>query len=81
MSDRISNEEIEELMSSLGFKLNHVDWYRDNINAGMAGLELLDSIPLQGSESRNERVWEVPGKSDNPFNAWAVKSNILILNQ
>ena len=77
MSDRISNEEIEELMSSLGFKLNHVDWYRDNINAGMAGLELLDSIPLPGSESRNERVWEVPGKSDNPFNAWAVKSNIL----
>ena len=45
MSNRISKEELEELMSSLGFKPNHLDWYREQINAGMASLELLDQIP------------------------------------
>ena len=76
MSNKISQEELEELMSSLGFKPNHLDWYREQINAGMASLELLDQIPLPGSGEPSNRVWAVPEKSDNPYNAWAVKTDI-----
>ena len=76
MSNKISQEELEELMSSLGFKPNHLDWYREQINAGMASLELLDQIPLPESGEPSNRTWAVPEKSDNPYNAWSVKTHI-----
>ncbi len=76
-----TSEQITEYAKELGLSASGeaISLYRDLVEGSIAGNAVLDEYPDEEVQpGAADRTWVRPGPTENPFNAWYVKTDISV---